>query len=150
METFRVSHFDYSRLSGNSITIKIEHMVNIPINVRRVLVMIGMLALVFVVLEFNRRLEELNMLNGQNQLIQTQATQAIQTQVALQTQVAYAGSNAAVEQWARTDGHYIQDGDLPVVPIGEPGASPIEASIPTPGPTQITKWEVWWNLFFGQ
>lgn len=125
-------------------------MLNLPINVRRVLVLIGILALVFVVLEFNRRLEELNMLNRQNQMIQTQATQAIQTQLALQTQVAYAGSNAAVEEWARTDGHYIQDGDLPVVPVGQPGAPLPEVSTPTPAPTQPSNREVWWNLFFGE
>ncbi len=125
-------------------------MLNIPINLRRVLVMIGILILVFIVLEFNRRLEELNMLNGQNQAIQTQATQAVQTQSALQTQVAYAGSDAAVEQWARTDGHYIKDGDLPVVPVGEAGATPVEASPPTPVPTQPANWEAWWNLFFGK
>ena len=125
-------------------------MVNIPINIRRVLVLIGILALVFIVLEFNRRLEELNMLNRQNQMIQTQATQAIQTQFALQTRAAYAGSTAAVEEWARTDGHYIKDGDLPVVPVGQPGATPVEASTPTPAPTQVANWEVWWNLFFGE
>ena len=123
---------------------------NLPIHVRRVLVMIGILALVFVVLEFNRRLEELNMLNEQNQLIQTQATQAIQTQFALQTQVSYAGSNAAVEEWARTDGHYIKDGDLPVVPLAQPGAAPVEAITPTPAPIQLANWQVWWNLFFGE
>ncbi len=125
-------------------------MVNIPINVRRMLVMIGILALVFIVLEFNRRLEELNMLNGQNQAIQTQATQAVQTQSALQTQVTYAGSDAAVEEWARTDGHYIKDGDLPVVPVGQAGAAPIEADTPAPVPTQPANWEVWWDLFFGK
>ncbi len=125
-------------------------MVNVPINVRRVLVMIGILALVFIVLEFNRRLEELNLLNKQNQFVQIQATQAIQTQAALQTQVAYAGSDAAVEEWARTDGHYIKDGDLPVVPVGEAGAAPVEASTPTPVPTQQADREVWWNLFFGE
>jgi hypothetical protein len=125
-------------------------MLNLPINLRRVLVLIGILALVFIVLEFNRRLEELNVLNRQSQIIQTQATQAIQTQFALQTQVAYAGSTAAVEEWARTDGHYIKDGDLPVVPVGQPGAAPIEASTPTPLPTKPANWEVWWNLFFGQ
>jgi hypothetical protein len=125
-------------------------MSNIPINLRRVGVMIGILALVFIVLEFNRRLEELNMLNRQNQLVQTQATQAIQTQLALQTQVGYAGSNAAVEEWARTDGHYIKDGDLPVVPLGQPGSPAIEANTPTAVPTQPAKWQVWWDLFFGE
>jgi hypothetical protein len=125
-------------------------MMNLPINVRRVAVAIGILILVFIVLEFNRRLEELNMLNAQSELVQRQATQAVQTQLALQTQVAYAGSNAAVEEWARTDGHYIKDGDLPVVPLGQPGSPPIEASTPTPVPTQPANWEVWWNLFFGE
>src|SRR4030042_1662771 len=112
-------------------------MMNLPINVRRVAVMIGILVLVFIVLEFNRRLEELNMLTRQNELVQAQATQAIQTQLALQTQVAYAGSNAAVEEWARTDGHYIQDGDLPVVPLGQPGAAPLESTTPVPAPTPV-------------
>ena len=125
-------------------------MTNLPINVRRVAVAIGILVLVFIVLEFNRRLEELNMLNTQSKLVQMQATQAVQTQLALQTKVAYAGSDAAVEEWARTDGHYIQDGDLPVVPLAAPGAAPIEASTPTPVPTQPANWEVWWNLFFGE
>jgi hypothetical protein len=124
-------------------------MLNLPINVRRVAVMIGILVLVFIVLEFNRRLEELNMLNGQKHLVQMQATQAIQTQLALQTQVGYAGSNAAVEEWARTDGHYIKDGDLPVVPLSQPGAPPLEAGTPTPIPTQPTNQQVWWDLFFG-
>jgi cell division protein FtsB len=124
-------------------------MMNLPINVRRVAALIGILMLVFIVLEFNRRLEELNMLNAQSRLVQTHATQAVQTQLALQTQVAYANSDAAVEEWARTDGHYIQDGDLPVVPLGEPGSAPIEASTPTPVPTQPSNWEVWWDLFFG-
>jgi hypothetical protein len=125
-------------------------MMNLPINVRRVAAAIGILILVFIVLEFNRRLEELNMLNAQSELVQRQATQAVQTQLALQTQVAYAGSNAAVEEWARTDGHYIKDGDLPVVPLGQPGSPPVEAGTPTPIPTQPANWEVWWNLFFGE
>lgn len=125
-------------------------MLNLPINVRRVAVIIGMIMLVFIVLEFNRRLEELTLLNKQNELVHAQATQAIQTQTTLQTSVAYAGSTNAVEEWARTDGHYIQDGDLPVVPIGQPGAAPIEMSTPAPAPTPMANWQVWWDLFFGE
>jgi hypothetical protein len=125
-------------------------MLNLPLNVRRVAIIIGMIMLVFIVLEFNRRLEELTLLNKQHELVQAQATQSIQTQAALQTRVAYAGSTNAVEEWARTDGHYIQDGDLPVVPIGQPGAAPIEMSKPAPAPTPMANWQVWWDLFFGE
>src|SRR5262245_25743191 len=125
-------------------------MLNIPINVRRVATIIGIIILVFVVLEFNRRLEELTLLNKQNELVQAQATQAIQTQTTLQTRVAYAGSTNAVEEWARTDGHYVQEGDLPVVPIGQPGEAPVEMSVPAPAPTPMANWQVWWDLFFGE
>lgn len=122
----------------------------VPIHVRRVLTIIGIVILVFVVLEFNRRLEELSRLNDQAKIVRTQATQIVQTQLALQTAVAYANSTAAVEEWARTDGHYIRDGDLPVVPVGAPGAAPIELSTPVPVPTPMQNWEVWWELFFGE
>jgi hypothetical protein len=125
-------------------------MLNLPLNVRRVLVIIGIFILVFVVLEFNRRLEELTLLNEQHEIVRAQATQAVQTQLALQTALAYANSTAAVEEWARTDGHYIQDGDLPVVPVVVPGAAPILANTPVPTPTPMQNWEVWWSLFFGE
>jgi len=125
-------------------------MSTVPVNVRRVLVTIGIVVLVFVVLEFNRRLEELKLLTDQTQLVRTQATQAANTLVSLQTDVAYANSTAAVEEWARTDGHYVRDGDLPVVPVGVPGAAPIEISTPIPIPTPMQKWEVWFDLFFGE
>ncbi len=125
-------------------------MPNLSINVRRAAVIIGIFVLVFVVLEFNRRLEELHLLNEQNEQIRAQSTQAVQTQFALQTAVAYANSTAAVEEWARTDGHYIKDGDLPVVPVGEPGSLPVTSDTPEPIPTPLTNWEVWWQLFFGE
>ena len=125
-------------------------MPSLPFNLRRVTVMIGIITLVFLVLEFNRRLEELKLLNKQNELVQVQATQAVQTKIALQTQVAYGSSINAVEEWARADGHYIQDGDLPVVPIGQPGAAPVELNTPAPAPTPMTNWQIWWNLFFGE
>jgi len=124
-------------------------MPTVPINLRRVLVTIGIVILVFVVLEFNRRLEELSLLNKQTEIVRAEATQIMQTQIALQTAVAYANSTAAVEEWARTDGHYIKDGDLPVVPVGAPGAAPIEMSTPIPIPTPMQNWEIWWELFFG-
>ncbi|MCC6297979.1 MAG: hypothetical protein IT314_01685 [Anaerolineales bacterium] len=122
----------------------------LPFNVRRVVVIVGIIALAFIVLEFNRRLEELKLLDNQRELLFAQATQAVQTQMALQTQVAYAGSNAAVDEWARTDGHYIQEGDLPIVPLGQPGVAPVELSTPAPTPTPMTNVQIWWDLFFGE
>ena len=100
------------------------------------------------VMEFNSRLADLNRLNEQREIIRGQATQAMQTQVSLETQVALSGSDQAVEEWARSDGHYVQPGDRPVVPIGQPGSEPIANATPTPVPTPRPNWQVWWNLFF--
>lgn len=125
-------------------------MTTLPVNFRRVAVMIGIVVLVSIVLEFNRRLEELTLLNKQHDLVQAQATQAMQTQIALQTEVAYAGSVNAVDEWARTSGHYVRDGDLPVVPIPQPGTTTFDFNEPTPVPTQMTNAQTWWDLFFGE
>src|SRR5512142_1127009 len=108
-----------------------------PINPRRVAVFAGILVLVLMVIDFNARLEELNLLKKHAGAISTQATAAVQTQAALQTQVAYAGSDQAVEDWARSEGHLVQPQDQAVIPVGQPGTAPIVVPTPTPVPTPV-------------
>ncbi|MDP1547000.1 MAG: hypothetical protein Q8L87_13355 [Anaerolineales bacterium] len=121
-----------------------------PVNLRRVATFVGIFLLVLFVIEFNTRLEELNRLNDQRDQVRVLATQAIQTQAALQTRVAYAASTEAVEEWARTDGRYIQEGDQPVVPLEAPGSAPVTVNTPAPTPTPMQNWEIWWTLFFDE
>ena len=123
-------------------------MPNIPINLRRVAIFLGIFILILLVIEFNSRLEELNRLNDQRDEVRTIATKAVQTQMALQTQVAFAGSTAAVDEWARTEGHLVIEGDQPVIPVGQPGSEPVIINTPVPVPTPMQNWEVWWTLFF--
>jgi len=125
-------------------------MTKFPINVRRMAGIIGFIILSFVILESNRRIEELNLLNKQYELVQVQATHAVATQFALQTQVAYGGSTAAVEEWARTEGKYVQNGDLPIVPLAQPGLAPLQMSAAQAEPTPMKNWQIWWDLFFGE
>lgn len=125
-------------------------MPQLRINFRRVLVIAGIIVLILMIVDFNRRLEILNTLNKQADIRREQATQAVQTRLALETQVAFAASTEAVGEWARTEGHYIQDGDQPVVPVGQPGSEPIISTEPTPLPTPVPNWQVWWNLFFAE
>jgi len=120
-----------------------------PINPRRVAIFVGIFVLILMVMDFNARLEDLNRLKKEAASVSMQATQVIQTQMALETQVAYAGSDPAVQDWARSEGHYVQPGDQPVVPIGQPGTAPIQSVEPTPTPKSLSNWQVWWNLFFG-
>ncbi len=120
-----------------------------PINPRRVAIFVGIFVLILMVMDFNARLEDLYRLKKEAASVSKQATQVIQTQMAEETQVAYAGSDQAVEDWARSEGHYVQPGDQPVVPIGQPGTVPIQSVEPTPTPKPMSNWQVWWNLFFG-
>jgi hypothetical protein len=123
-------------------------MPNFPVNFRRVAIFAGVFALFLLVVEFNTRLEELNRLNTQRDEMRARATQVAQTQFALQTQVAYAQSTEAVEEWARTEGHYAKEGDHPVVPVEVPGSEPVSVATPTAVPTPLENWEIWWKLFF--
>ena len=105
--------------------------------------------LILIVMDFNARLEELNLLKAQAGIVRTQATQAMQTQLVLQTQVAFASSEQIVDEWARSEAHHIQQGDQPVVPVGIPGVTPQVLEAPTPQPTPKPNWQIWWELFFG-
>jgi hypothetical protein len=71
------------------------------------------------------------------------------TRSALETEIAYAKSDDAVEEWARQEAGMVQEGDVPIVLL------PPEEPIPTPTNQpevvvdEIEKWEIWWELFFG-
>jgi len=125
-------------------------MQNIRINFRRVAVFTGIFVLFLLVIEFNTRLEELNRLTEQRDEMRARAAEALQTQSALETKVGYAKSDAAVEEWARTEGHYIKEGDQPVVPLAVPGSEPVVVATPTVIPTPMQNWEIWWKLFFDE
>jgi len=72
----------------------------------------------------------------------------MQTQVALVTQVAYATSDEAVEQWAH-ENKWIQPGEHPVELISAGSASPTTESLPTNQTENLPTWRIWWELFFG-
>jgi len=124
-------------------------MKNFPVDWRRVLLIVGVLFLTLVIVEFNSRLEKLDRLNNQADITRAEATQAAQTKVALETQVAYAGSNQIVEEQARSEGHMIQEGDKPVIVLGDQGLPAQVNPQPTPVPTPKPNWQKWWDLYFG-
>ena len=71
------------------------------------------------------------------------------TKTALQAEVDYANSDAAVEKWAYEEGYLSRYGDHPVIPL------PVGTSLPTPTPKpavtqpQISKSDGWLALFLG-
>ena len=70
------------------------------------------------------------------------------TSVALQTQIAYAESDKAVEEWARTYERDVLPGDIPIIPHPLQDVTPEINYVDTPTPDDQEKWRIWWGLFF--
>ena len=117
---------------------------------RRVALIAGVLFLVVLIVDFNARLEELNRLNRQAEITRLEATQAGLTQIAYKTQIANANSGQMIEEEARSNASMIQEGDHPVVVLGDGSETPLEIPEPSPVPTPKPNWQVWWDLYFGE
>jgi hypothetical protein len=119
-------------------------------NWKYVFIGIGLVLVVVLVIDFNQRLDTLNRQSTQLSTVQAEGTQVMQTQVALVTQVAYAGSDAAAEKWAYEKGRWVRQGESLVVPMPDGNAAPT----PTPSPITATpkpqNWQIWLELFFGK
>ncbi len=123
---------------------------HLPIDWRRVALVAGLLFLVVLIVDFNSRLEELDRLNRQAEIVRAEATQVSLTKVAYETLVANANSDQVVEEDARSNGGMIREGDRLVVVLGDESAPPLDAPAPTPIPTPKENWQLWWDLYFGK
>jgi hypothetical protein len=115
--------------------------------VRQILIVIGLLVVILLVMDFNTRMGELSRLKAQAGQVAVQATDKIQTQVYLETQIAYATSDLAVEDWARVQGRMIRPGDHPIIPLPAEGAVPTPTPVPVEAPAPQENWRVWMALF---
>jgi hypothetical protein len=88
-------------------------------------------------------------MNTQLDTVRAQATEVMQTQVALLTQVAYANSDDSVEQWAYTNKWVrVDENPISIVPLGDVTPTPVPS--PVSQTTDLPKWRLWLELFFGK
>jgi hypothetical protein len=121
----------------------------IQIPFRQLLVLAGLVILVLVMMNLNSRLSEYYRLSTERDRLATVVGGLVTTQQVLQTQVAFANSDPAAEEYARNS-HMIRQGDVLVVAL-----TPVGNPMPTPEVTQSVpripqNWEIWWALFFEQ
>ena len=110
------------------------------------ILVITLVVMAYLVMNFNSRTADLNRLTSEHQLVKVQHDIRQNTRAALEEQIAYATSEAAVYQWAYNN-HMVRPGDYPVVPV-----QPAQVTVmPTPRPVVITpapnNWERWLMLF---
>jgi hypothetical protein len=115
---------------------------------RNTFIVIGLFLAVVLLVDFNRRMQELDALTAQLKAVRAEGTAVIQTQTALAGQVAYATLDGAVGEWAYKN-KMVLPGEHPVVVVPDANITP------TPEPTLVPKvdvlpnWRIWWELFFG-
>ena len=120
------------------------------INPQRIAIFLGIAILLFLIIDFNTRVESLSRLQNGLATKQAYGTNVVVTQHALETQVAYVTSDAAAQEYARNQARMIQPGDNVVVPIPVPGATLQPTATPTPTYSNKTNWDVWMEFLFGK
>jgi hypothetical protein len=122
----------------------------LEINPQRIAIILGIAILLFLILDFNTRLEGLARLQNDLATVQAHGTDVVVTQSALKTQVAYATSDPAVAEYARNQAHLAQPGDHLVVPLPVPGSTPQPTAAPTPVFADYSEWDLWMEYLFGK
>jgi cell division protein FtsB len=111
------------------------------------LAILGVVLLAYLVMDFNSRMSELRRLSVQKERVAAEVTSLARTQYALQTQIAYATTDAAVLEYAYSDGNLVRPGDIPVVPVAPPGSTPAPTPTPVIERPVVSNWEMWLWLF---
>ena len=116
---------------------------------KRILGLVAIVILFLVMINLNSRLGEYFRLDSQRDSMSTQIAELNQTHGMLETQVAYATSDQAVEDWARNEAHLAQEGDQVIIVVTPLDNPIVPQVVETPAPRVVQNWEIWWALFFG-
>lgn len=123
-------------------------MTRLALFIKRFPIVIGILILLVVLFAFSQRVAQYLRLNSQLGREQARLTELAATQVSLEDEIAYATSEPAVEEWARQDARWAQEGDFPVIPLAPQGATPQPESGAQATPTPSRNWNTWMNWLF--
>jgi hypothetical protein len=121
-----------------------------PFDLKKVGFVLAAIVLFFLVMDLNNRLSELTRLSAQRDDAQQVVDNLELTLSVLNTQIAYATSEGAVEQWAYEEGHMVREGENLVIPLQPAGATQAPLVVETETPKTISNWDVWLALFLGK
>ena len=100
-------------------------------------------------MEFNGRMAQLNRLTNEQVGVDARYAEVKGTLTALEVDVAFAQSDAAVVKWAYEEGRLVRSGDYSVVPLAAGPSTPTPAPKPSVVQSQLSNPESWRALVFG-
>ena len=115
---------------------------------RHIYVLIFVLLAVYLIIDLNTRLSTLSFLENQEATLQADVVNLQSTLDTVNDRLNYAGSDTAVEEWARQQGLMRKEGDHVIIPL----EGHYETPTPTPYPeiivTPAPNWAIWKSLIF--
>jgi hypothetical protein len=105
--------------------------------------------LAILIMEFNGRMAEWRRLSQQEEQVEVTATMLVETKVGLETRIAFATSEAGVQEWTYLDGKWVRTNEILIVPLPQADSTPSPTPMPTVTPRAVSNWELWLAMFFG-
>ena len=125
------------------------HLPQVHLPMRQILLVAALVVLVLAMINLNARLADYSRLSSERDSLRGDVSKLQVTADGLQTQLAYAKSDKAAEEYAR-DSHMVRDGEKLVV-VMTPQVNVIATPVSqTAREKAAQNWEVWWALFFGK
>ncbi|MFH2103485.1 MAG: hypothetical protein ABIJ39_09060 [Chloroflexota bacterium] len=119
-----------------------------PIKVRHVVILIGIIILMALLVDFNRRTTILRRQEVQLATVRYEGTAVMRTQEALHTRVAEANSgDLAVEYGYEAGMTRPEETPVGIVPAGV--VTPTRSPEFQTQDEEVPIWQIWWELFFG-
>lgn len=125
-------------------------MKSIQFDKKRILIIAGLVLLFFLMVDLNSRLNDLYRLTRDRDSMRAEISGLTSTAASIETQIAFATSELAVEKWAREEGMMVMPGDQLIVPISPVDATPMPVVTAPTEQVKLENWQVWWALFFGE
>lgn len=124
--------------------------IRLSLNIKKVGLIVVAAIMFLLVMDLNSRLSELSRLRSQRDQAATVVAELESTLSVLKTQVEYARSEGAVEDWAYSEGKMVRPGEVLIIPLSPPGTTPQPVLIPTPTVVPVQNWEIWMALILGK
>lgn len=123
-------------------------MKNLQIDFRKFSIYIALVVIFFLLMGLSARYNELSKLSDQNNLMQTEVVALRITNSHIETQIGYATSEVAVEEYAREKGYMVKPGEVLIVPLSSSEVTPTPIIQPTIETESLPNWKIWYELFF--
>ena len=110
---------------------------------------LGLVLLTMMIMDFNGRMTQLRRLEAEREIVRSALIHLLEIKVDLERRIDDADTSQTVEGHARVDNLLLRPGDIPIIPVAQPGGFSQPAPAPVVVPDEPSNLERWASLFTG-